>query len=345
MRPLSDGAPPPTCQHAAMRTCELSSAPVHRTRKRCSDSAARGLTPWQDAIEMLREVVVGRTFDSVAAAHAVSRSAVERRIKMVSAHVAKTLGIQGLNQDGAASARRLRVHREAVLAALDRLGPEEPISTRGIRILSPTEIAAGALRIRGRSQRSKEELALYYLLLATGARPLEIARLEVRDYLHPDGSVRAASTFRADIAITGRERPLLFTSAHLVDALDAYLSERVALGTGVGTAPDYRGLAPTSRLFLSANGVGFEIQPIGVGGQKRYSCRAIQRVYDRLFRYAEMADITALTARHTVADLLYSRGADEAQVGLLFGIAGHWAVRDLFPRPTRPLDQLTRDLV
>ena len=55
--------------------------------------------------------------------------------------------------------------------------------------------------------------------------------------------------------------------------------------------------------------------------------------------------MTALTARHTVADRLYARGADEGQIGLLFGIGDRRAVREQFPRRLPNLDALTRDLV
>lgn len=42
--------------------------------------------------------------------------------------------------------------------------------------------------------------------------------------------------------------------------------------------------------------------------------------------------------------LLYARGADEAQVGLLLGIRDNSAVRALLPRPRPPLAELTQDL-
>jgi hypothetical protein len=41
-------------------------------------------------------------------------------------------------------------------------------------------VAQGAVRIKGRTSRTWHDLALYYMLFATGLRPLEIARIEVR---------------------------------------------------------------------------------------------------------------------------------------------------------------------
>lgn len=300
---------------------------------------------WALAIDMLRAVLEGHTYDTVAALHGITRTAVERRIKVVATHVATTTGIEGLNADGATFVRRLRLNRAAVLLALESLGTQEPAHTRDIRLLSDDDITAGALRIRGRSQQPLEDLALFFILLVTGARPLEIARLELRDYLAKDGSIRRNSQIRPEVAITGRARPLFFRSTRLDEALDAYLSLRISGKLGLGIEGEYRGLDPMSRLFLSASGQGFDIRPYGSDGQKRFRCRAIQETYRKLFRYAELKPVTALTARHTVADRLYARGADESQVGLLLGIAERSAVREQFPRHPPTLHALTDDLI
>jgi integrase len=301
--------------------------------------------PWAVAMDMLRAVLDGSTYDTVAARHGITRTSVERRIKAVAVHVATTAGIAGLNAEGATFVRRLRQHRDAIVNALKGLEPDRPAQTRDIRILSDEEIAAGALRIRGRSRRPLEELALYYILLTTGARPLEIARLEIRDYLCADGNVNRNSQIRPEVAINGRARPMFFLSTRLDEALDAYLAARIGNRQGLGVEREYRGLAPTSRLFLSSNGQGFEIKPCGQDGQRRFLCRDIQETYRKLFRYAEFKRITALSVRHTLVDRLYARGADEFQVGLLLGIAEISAVREQFPRRLPTLDALTRDLV
>lgn len=212
-------------------------------------------------------------------------------------------------------------------------------------ILNDREIAEGAQRIRGRSHQPREDLGLYYILLATGARPLEIARLEVRDYLDADGRVRIASEFRPEVAINGRSRPLFFRSKKLDEELGGYLAERVAGKLGLGIDATYRGLHPTSRLFLSSSGRGFEITPYGKDGRKHFQCRGVVEAYRKIFRYAEFENITALRARHTVAAKLYARGADETQVGLLLGIAEPSAVRAQFPRDSRTLEALVVDLI
>jgi integrase len=300
------------------------------------------------AESMLRQVLAGDTYDAVAQRHGITRTGVERRIKALAARVAVSVSIPGLNADGVAFVRRLRAHREAVLAALVRLDTDDStyrVAPRQIQILSEDEIAAGANRLRARSHHPHEDLALYYLMLATGARPLEIARLQVFDYLASDGAVRTTSEMRPDAAITGRPRPLHFHSERLNVALGEYLARRVQSTQGTEPGGDYRGLNPLSPLFLSSTGRGFEILAYGAEGQRRFRCRAIQEAYRAIWRNAGFKSLTTLAIRHTVADRLYARGADEMQVGLLLGIAERGAVREMFPRRLPSLDELTHDLV
>ena len=212
-------------------------------------------------------------------------------------------------------------------------------------VLNDDEIAEGAWRIRSRSHQPQEDLGLYYILLATGARPLEIARLEIRDYLDPKGRVRKASEIRPEVAINGRSRPLFFRSARLDAALGGYLAERVALKLGLGADGAYGGLHPASWLFLSSGGRGFEITPYEANGQRQFQCRSILEAYRKIFRYADFKNMTALRARHTVAAKLYARGAVESQVGLLLGIADPSAVRAQFPRDTHTLEELVINLI
>ncbi|MCM2337150.1 MULTISPECIES: site-specific integrase [Burkholderiales] len=213
------------------------------------------------------------------------------------------------------------------------------------RILSVTEISLGAKLIMAHSHQPTEDLALYYILFAIGARPLEIARLEVQDYLEASGDVSRISFIRPEVAINGRTRPLYFLSARLDEVMADYLGNRGRRGDRIGGDSYYRGLDPRCPLFLSPSGQGFAITSYEEKGQRRFLCRGIQEAYRKLLRYAGFSGLTALAARQTLADRLYSRGADEAQVGLLLGIADRSAVRERFPRRQPTLEELTKDLI
>lgn len=300
---------------------------------------------WRISVDMLIAIVNGQTYESVALKFGVTRTAVERRIKDVAVALSKTAQVDGLNEEGAAFVRRLRLHREAILAALPGFERAARRSARANRIPSQQEIQQAGRRIKARSSRPAHDLALFYLLFATGARPLEIARLEVGDYLHADGGVRRVSEIRDEVSISGRRRDVYFSSARLNEAMELYLQERVARGLGMGTPGQFRGLDPQSRLFLSGRGEGFKVTPYGAEGQRRFLCRPILETFSKLFRYGGLQDVSALSARRALAMRLVERGADESQIGNLLGISDRGAVRELLGQHRPALVQLMDDLL
>ena len=103
--------------------------------------------------------------------------------------VAREQGIPELAEDGLSCLPRLKQFREPVLSAVDEYTPVQPRRKR-VTMLEPDEIAAGANRVRLRSENAHRDVALIYVLFCTDAKPIELARLEVRDYLNPDGHKR-----------------------------------------------------------------------------------------------------------------------------------------------------------
>jgi len=297
------------------------------------------------SIAMLRAVVDGRTYESVAEDFDLSRTAVERRIKSIAVQLTQVVGVEGLTEEGATFVRRLRLRRDGILEALSQFDPPPPIATRPARVLEHNEITQGAVRIKGRSNRTWHDLSLFYLPFATGLRPLEISRLEVRDYLDPDGSIRRESILRPEVAINGKARPLYFSSSRLNEAMSAYLAERGRHGHGLGNSEAYRGLVPESRIFLGPTGAPYRIMPNGEPDQHRSVCRPLLEIYRKLFRYAEIKNLSAQSARLTLMHRMYQRGADEEQVGMILGIAERSDVRERMPRPKPTLDDLLDELI
>jgi len=138
--------------------------------------------------------------------------------------VAPERGIPELGEDAPSAPSRLRQIREPVVLAGGAFESGQDRPKRST--LGPEEIADGAIRVRQRSQNANRDVALMFVLFCTGAKPLEIARLQVRDYLDRDGSVRERSEMRPEAAVNGRSRPLFFASSRTRAALDAYLLER-----------------------------------------------------------------------------------------------------------------------
>jgi integrase len=174
---------------------------------------------------------------------------------------------------------------------------------------------------------------LIHIVLATGVRPLEVARLEISDYLNPDGSVRPCSVMRAAVSVNRKARPLFFRSTAAVEAIDAYLAFRLMQQEKPpdGDAP-YRGFAPSDRLFLNDAGQPYAVHYLETPGRGRFLCRQMLDTYRRIFKRIGIHGLSAVMLRRTVACRLLARGADEAQIGLILGITEKQAVRGLLPR-------------
>ena len=95
------------------------------------DSVVQGVTTMEDdpepagdrrqtlqTIQMLREVIDGDPYATVAQRWGLSRSAVDRRIKGLAVQLTQAVGVDGLQESGAAFVKRLRMHRDAILQAL-----------------------------------------------------------------------------------------------------------------------------------------------------------------------------------------------------------------------------------
>jgi integrase len=297
------------------------------------------------SIAMLKDVIAGKTYDAVAAEHGVTRTAVERRIKALALKLSREVGIDGLNEDGLGFVQRLRRCRTAIMEALERYNPNLSHEKRAGRILTDEEIGLAVQRTRTRSTCPHRDVALLYLLLTTGARPLEIARLEVRDYLNSDGSVREESVMRADVAVNRKARPLFFASRKAEESIDGYLAERFHQDFGTGKPSHYRGFDPHSRLFLTETGAPFEIVSYGEEGQMRFLCRGMLDTYRKIFRRIGLEGLSALNVRRTVAARLLERGAAEDQIGEVLGISELKSVRELLPNLRQPLQWVVRELV
>lgn len=297
------------------------------------------------SITMLQDVVNGKTYDAVAAAYGLTRTAIERRVKTAALRLFREAGIDGINEEGLAFVQRLRSCRPAITAAIERYEPHMNDQKRSGRILSDQDIQLAVQRTRQRSPCPHRDVALLYVLLTTGARPLEIARLEVRDYLQADGSVREESVMRSEVAVNRKSRPLFFASDKAREAIDRYMAERADQLPAVPLLAHYRGLDPQSRLFLTEKGTPFEIHSHGAQGQMRFLCRGILDTYRKIFRRIGLPGVSALSVRRTVATRMYERGAAEDQIGQILGISEKKSVRELLPKQRQPLQSVVRGLV
>jgi integrase len=298
----------------------------------------------QLSITFLRAVLAGGSYDAIASAYGLTRTAVERRVKRLACKLQREVGIIGLNREAANYLQKLRDYKDQVEVALkcfesqDVRAPEPPSG-----MLTDKDIRTMIYRAGLYSSTPLLDAALIHILLATGARPLEVARLEIADYLNPDGSVRGCSEMRASVSVNRKDRPLFFRSSAAVAAIDAYLAHRLSrIGPCPNEAP-YRGFAPGERLFLDGKGLPYVVQRLEEDDCVRFLCRSMQETYRRIFKRIDIHGLSARVLRRTVATRLFFRGADEEQIGIILGITEKQDVRKLLP-PRPGVAELMTDL-
>lgn len=284
----------------------------------------------------------GATYREAGHAFGVGHSTVERQVKALLLRVSREDGIPGVDDPTLVSLALLRLCATSVMKAVRAYQPAQGRPARAA--LEAGEVAAGVNRIRRLSDNPNRDVALLYVLFCTGAKPLEIARLAVRDYVNPDGTVRRHSELGDQAAVRGRTRPLYFDSARACAAIDAYLEERVRRRVGVGPDEQYRGLDPDSALFLTERGRPFAVRRRGPR-DPRPTSPILVATYRVIFRRAGWEGVTAQSIRRLVAQRLAEKGADKQQVGQLLGLTSNRSVKRLLERPRQPLESLVKDLV
>ncbi len=298
------------------------------------------------SIEMFKAVLDGKTYETVGKTSGMTRSAVEQRVKALARDLQMVVGVEGVDEDVMPTVESMRTWKASYLEALEHYQPERVPGRRGRNAaVTEKEIDLAIERTRQMSNCKSRDVALLLVLFATAAKPLEIARLQVCDYLRADGSVRKESRMRPEVAVNGKARPLFFASAKANAAIDAYLDERLQRGHGVTKAASYRGLEPVSRLFLTNEGNAMPIRIRQKGHQRHYHCGMILDIYRKIFARTGMKGVSALSARRTVAQKLKERGTDDEDIGLILGLKEKNSVRNLLPSEPQPLKAVVKELV
>ena len=301
------------------------------------------------SIKMLKGILDGKTYVAVARESGLSRSVVEQRVKALARDLETVVGVEWVDEDEVPTVKAMRARKDNYLEALEHYQPQRVGDTyKGPRALTDQGIERAVAVIRQHSKCKKRDTALLLVLLSTAAKPLEIARLLVGDYLTEEGLVREESVMRADAAINGTERPLFFASTKVVAAVDAYLEERARRGQGTKDRTKYRGLDPDSRLFITGDGHELPIKVRAMGDRRQYRCGVLLDIYRRIFARAGLKGVSALSARRTIAEKLVDRGCDVNQVGAVLGLKERNSVRNLIQNEDESLKSLkavVRELV
>src|SRR5437660_11889503 len=143
------------------------------------------------SIQMLKGILDGKTYVAVAQESRLSRSAVEQRVKALARDLETVVGVEWVDENEVPTVKVMRARKDNYLEALEHYHPQRVADTcNGPRALTDQDIERAVAVIRQHSKCKKRDTALLLVLLSTAAKPLEIARLAVSDYLNEDGLVR-----------------------------------------------------------------------------------------------------------------------------------------------------------
>lgn len=272
------------------------------------------------AASMLRAMVGGASCEQIATDFGLTKSAVSQKIRVLANDLQQIVGVVGVEEDESPTASLIREHGEAYLEALEHFVPAAASIWRNqVIALANCRLEQHLAKITRHSRCPERDTALLLVLFSTAAKPLEIAQLEVRDYLNASGDVRKSSTIRADIAVNGVSRPLHFSDPQLTAAIDAYLSKRRDDRMAIHDDATYRGLQPHSRLFLSRSGASMSIKRSGTGAQYLV-CKEIHEIYRRIFTHGGHSGINTALARRLAAHRLQLSGANAEEIGAALGV-------------------------
>src|SRR5215510_11240589 len=266
---------------------QLQHAPWRPTRQ---DISLMSSNTSDRGIAMLVRVLEGTPYSVVAKEFGVGHSAVEKRVKAVERRLRHLVGVTGSDAEEPLNVHQMRALRQQYLNAIDALRNTPVVERKIRRQITEDDLARAAALTHRHSNCPTRDTALLYTVFATGAKPIEIARLTVRDYLTEDGVAIEEAILDQQTAFNGKPRRIFFCNRRAVHAIDAYLEERLRLGHGTRKSKQFRGLDPDSNLFLTNDGRGLQITG-RVNGKTRHHHAVILDTYRRIFARAGLSSL------------------------------------------------------
>ncbi|WP_139248307.1 site-specific integrase [Janthinobacterium lividum] len=279
----------------------------------------------------LLAMLQGQTYDQIAARFRVTKSTVSKSVTDLARDLQSIVGVVGIDEDSAPTAHVIRAHGKDYLEALEHFVPlAKHAATTSLPIITQAHIDQLVLHTARHSRCKQRDIALLLMLIHTGARPNEIARITIADYIDASGQHRSPVWLPAGAATNGVRRPLLL-DATVLYWLDAYLAWRVAAGWGVSDRREYRGLQGDSSLFLGRSGESFTSPSAKATAEK-----GLHDVLQRIFRYANQPGLGVLGARRSVAHRLRADGSTHDEIAFYLGTRTGTVRRLLATSPGKP---------
>lgn len=157
----------------------------------------------------------------------------------------------------------------------------------------------------------ERDVALLLCSITTGLRVTEIAHLEVWHIVHNDGSLLVEGWIPGKFTKSGEPGPVFITNKKFKEALNAYFEYRIRKGHQVSGKPEYMGLKPDKKVFLTEKGHKFAMSNKkrydSEGNEKVYkACDVLERAFKRFYQraFGEKTDFSSHSGRRTFCNRL-----------------------------------------
>jgi integrase/recombinase XerC len=158
-----------------------------------------------------------------------------------------------------------------------------------------------------------------------GLRVTEISRITIADVMYQSGKLRSEVSLREAVTKGCKQRCAYLVTKPLGDALEVYLSWRLAHDVGVGQAGGpYRGLLPHQPVIFSGRGSAMsqntKRRTLETGESRDYkACDSLQSHVTKLYKRAGIKGGSSHSGRRTFAGKVLSSTADMGTVAQLLG--------------------------
>ncbi|PJC96425.1 hypothetical protein GQ37_022360 [Janthinobacterium sp. BJB1] len=194
----------------------------------------------------------GQTYDQIAARFRVTNSTVSKSVSDLARDLQTVVGVVRLDEDSTPTAHLIRAHGKDYLKALEHFVPlAKQAATTILPIITQAHIDQLVLHTARHSRCKQRDIALLLILIHTGVRPNEIARLTVADYIDAAGLHRSPPWLPAGAASNGiappppasasrRNSPVLARRLFgVAPALDAHSPALMALARQIRRLADH----------------------------------------------------------------------------------------------------------